>query len=234
MIDLSVHGLLFDTQFDYQIAVFDMQIDDKLTQLSAINPQGGAAYTYWANTGNQHNRGIEMSLGYVHEFNSRSFLQAIQPFGSLTINDFTYKDFKTLSGSTLEDYANKMVVGVPGSKYTLGLDFKFKNGFYLQNTYNHLGNVYTDFANTNCVSGYEQFNSKLGYQRAFLKNKIKLDLYVAGNNLTNKVNYTFLFLGNNINDSDTGSNYAAGVATDVNPGPSKAYYFAGVSLTYSL
>lgn len=234
MLDLSVHGLLFDTQFDYQIAIFDMQIDDKLTQLSAINPQGGAAYTYWANTGNQHNRGIEMSLGYVHEFGDRSLLKSVQPFGSLTINDFTYKDFKTLSGSTLTDYSNQMVVGVPNSKYTLGLDFKFKNGFYVQNTYNRLGNVYTDFANTNCVSGYEQFNSKLGYQRAFLQKKLTLDLYVAGNNLTNKVNYTFLFLGNNINDSDNGSNYPAGVATDVNPGPLKAYYFGGVSLHYSL
>ncbi|HPH18767.1 MAG TPA: TonB-dependent receptor, partial [Haliscomenobacter sp.] len=65
MIDLNIHGLLFDTKFDYQLAVLDMQVENKLTQLSAINPQGGAAYTYWANTGTQQNRGIELSLGYV-------------------------------------------------------------------------------------------------------------------------------------------------------------------------
>ena len=234
MVDLSVHGLLFDTKFDYQIALFSIQINDKLTQLSAINPQGGAAYTYWANTGNQQNSGIEMSLGYVHEFTKGTFLKAIQPFTSVTINDFSYTNFQTVSGSTLEDYTDKMVVGVPNSKYTLGLDLKFKYGFYLQNTFNRIGNVYTDFANTNCVSGYEQFNSKIGYQGTFLHKKMTFDLYVAGTNLTNKINYTFLFLGNNVNDSDTGSNYPAGVATDVNPGPSKAYYFGGISLKYSL
>ena len=234
MIDFNIHGLLFDTKFDYQLAIFDMQVENKLTQLSAINPQGGAAYTYWANTGNQQNRGIELSLGYVYELKKGNFLKTIQPFTSLSINDFKYKKFQTKAGNNFEDYANKLVVGVPASKYTLGLDFKFNNGFYLQNTYNRLGNVYTDFANTNSVKGYEQLNSKIGYQAALLKKKITIDIYIAGNNLTSKVNYTFLFLGNNINDSDTGSNYPAGVPTDVNPGISKANYFGGVNLKYAL
>lgn len=234
MIDLSVHGLLLDTKFDYQIAVFDMQIENKLTQLSAINPQGGAAYTYWANTGNQQNRGIELSLGYVYESNKNSFIQSLQPFASWSINDFTYKNFQTKLGNNFKNYAGKLVVGVPNSKYTLGLDFKFKNGFYLQNTYNRIGNVYTDFGNTNSVRGFEQLNSKLGFQKEFMNKKITLDIYLAGNNLTNKINYTFLFLGNNINDSDTGSNYPGGVATDVNPGASKAYYFGGVHIKYAL
>jgi len=234
MIDLSVHGLLLDTKLDYQIALFDMQIENKLTQLSAINPQGGAAYTYWANTGNQQNRGLELSIGYVYEVNKGNFLKTIQPFTSLTINDFKYKDFQTKIGNNVEDYTNKMVVGVPNSKYTVGLDFKFKNGFYFQNTFNRIGNVYTDFENTNSVKGFEQYNSKIGYQKEFMKKKITFDIYIAGNNLTNKINYTFLFLGNNINDSDTGNNYPPGVATDVNPGASKAYYFGGINLKYAL
>lgn len=234
MIDFSVHGLLFDTKFDYQIALFDMQIENKLTQLSAINPQGGAAYTYWANTGNQQNKGIELSLGYVYELSKDSFLKTIQPFTSLSINDFKYKNFQTKIGNNIEDYTNKMVVGVPNSKYSLGLDFKFKNGLYFQNTFNRVGNVYTDFANTNSVKGFEQFNSKVGYQKEFMNKRFSMDIYFAGNNLTNKINYTFLFLGNNINDSDVGSNYPAGVPTDVNPGASKAYYFGGVNLKYSL
>ena len=95
MIDFSVHGLLFDTKFDYQIALFDMQIENKLTQLSAINPQGGAAYSYWANTGSQQNKGIELSLGYIYELRKDSFLKTIQPFTSLSINDFKYKNFQT-------------------------------------------------------------------------------------------------------------------------------------------
>ncbi len=234
MLDFSVHGLLFDTKFDYQVALFDMKIDDKLTQLSAVNPVGGAAYTYWANTGNQRNRGAELSIGYLLELKKGNFLKSIQPFTSMSFNNFKYNDFKTQTGSTLADYSGKKVVGTPNQKITIGADFKTENGFYWINTFNHIGSVYTDFKNTNSVKGFDQLNSKIGYQAIFLKNKLMLDLYVAGNNLTNKINYTFLFLGNNINDHDSGSNYPTGVATDVNPGPSKAYYFGGVNLKYSI
>ncbi|MGQ7944319.1 TonB-dependent receptor [Flavobacterium sp. WC2509] len=234
MIDFSAHGLLFDTKFDYQFAVFNMEIDDKLTQLSAINPQGGAAYTYWANTGNQSNKGIEASLGYLLELKQGSFLKSIQPFGSMSFNNFKYTDFKTQTGSALVDYSQKKVVGVPNQKFTVGIDFETENGLYWNNTFNHIGNVYTDFGNTNSVKGFDQLNSKIGYRRDFFEHKLMLDLYVAGNNLTNQINYTFLFLGNNINDHDNGSNYPTGVATDVNPGPSKAYYFGGVNLKFYL
>lgn len=232
MIDFSVHGLLFDSKFDYQIAIFDMQITNKLTQLSAINPIGGAPYNYWANTGNQQNRGIELSFGYVYDANG-SFITSIRPFGSVALNDFKYTDFKTKFGTTQQviDYSGQKVVGVPDQKFTLGLDFKFNKGFYMQNTFNRIGPVYTDFAQTNSVLGFGQLNSKIGFQKSFLNKKINLDIYVAGNNLTNQINYTFLFLGNSVNDSDPGSNYP-GVPTDVNPGPSKAYYFGGANLKY--
>lgn len=234
MIDFSIHGLFFDTKLDYEIALFDMQIQNKLTQLSAINPQDNTAYNYWANTGNQNNKGLEMSIGYVYEQKDNKFFNAIRPFANFSFNDFKYKNFQTKLGTAFENYENKKVIGVPNQKFTLGLDFKLKYGFYMQNTFNYLGNVYTDFANTNRVNGYEQFNSKIGFQANWLKNKIRLDVYFAGNNLTNKINYTYLFLGNNINDSDAGNGYPAGITTDVNPGPSKAYYFGGFSLKYNL
>jgi iron complex outermembrane receptor protein len=103
-------------------------------------------------------------------------------------------------------------------------------GLYLNNTYNVMGDVYTDFANTNNVKGFALLNSKIGYKIS--GKKIDFDVYFAGNNLTNEINYTFLFLGNNINDSDAGSNYPAGVATDVNPGYNKAYYFGGMNVKF--
>lgn len=234
MIDFSIHGLLFNSKLDYQFAVFTMEIQDKLTQLSAINPQGGAAYTYWANTGNQRNKGLELSLGYLLNFKQGIFLKSIEPFSSMTFNNFKYTDFKTQTGSAIMDYSGNTVVGVPNQKYTIGIDLKTENNFYWNTTFNHMGSVYSDFGNTNLVKAFDQLNSKIGYQRALLNNKLILDLYIAGNNLTNQVNYTFLFLGNNTKDTDNGSGYPAGVATDVNPGPSKAYYFGGVNLKYYL
>ena len=226
MWDFSVQGLLSHTRFDYQVSAFRINVRDKLTQLSSIS--GGTAYTYFANTGNQRNQGLEASLGYVFSQNS-SFFKTIRPFANYSYYDFKYTDFKTLLAGTLNDYTHKTVVGVPRNKLAIGLDFDTTVGFYLNNTFSYLGGVYSDFANTNLVKGYTQYNAKLGYKMTF--GKFDFDVYAAGNNLTNQINYTFLFLGNSINDSDTNSNYP-GQKTDINPGPSKAYFYGGANIKY--
>lgn len=225
MWDFSVQGLIENTKIDYQISLFRLDVKDKLTQLSSI--ANGSAYNYFANTGVQRNQGLEASVGYV--YNGTGFLKSIRPFASWSYYDFKYTDFKTLSEGQVQNYDHKNVVGVPRNKYALGLDFDTKIGIYLNNTFSYLGEVYTDFDNTNLVRGFSQYNAKLGMKKTF--GKFDLDIYAAGNNLTNQINYTFLFLGNSINDSDAGSNYP-NQKTDINPGPSKAYFFGGINLKY--
>ncbi len=226
MIDFSVHGLLLNTKLDYQVSVFRIDYSNKLTQL--VIPNSGNQ-TYWANTGSQKNNGLEVSVGYQYK-NENSFINRIVPFVNLSYYDAKYKDFKTRLGGEDRDYIHKTVVGVPRNKYAIGLDIYTKPGFYFVNTYNYLGNVYADFNNDRLVKGFGLLNSKLGYKKSF--NKLDLDVFVMGNNLTNQINYTFLFLGNSINDSDTGSNYPKGVATDLNPGPHQSYFFYGANLKY--
>ena len=229
MIDFGVQGLLLGTKLDYQISYFTMDITNKLTQLSGVIPAGGT-YTYFANTGNQKNNGLELSVGYTYVGTQKSFLKKVQPFLTYSNYDFTYSDFKTKFGSGIVDYSGKRVVGLPTQKYALGLDIVSNMGLYLNNTYTMIGDVYTDFANTNTVTGFTQLNSKIGYQ--LKTKKFDFDVYLAGNNLTNQINYTFLFLGNSVGDSDPGSGYASGTATDVNPGPSKAYFFGGMNVKF--
>ena len=229
MIDLGIQGLLFDNTLDYQVSLFNININNKLTQLSGVNPAGGT-YAYFANTGNQTNRGMELSVRYLIIPKEKSLIKKIEPFLNYANYNFKYSDFKTKFGNDIVDYTNKQVVGIPQTKYTFGIDIITKMGLYLNNTYNVMGDVYTDFANTNNVKGFSLLNSKIGYQ--ITGKKMDFDVYFAGNNLTNQINYTFLFLGNNVNDSDAGSNYPAGVATDVNPGPNKAYYFGGMNVKF--
>ncbi len=112
----------------------------------------------------------------------------------------------------------------------MGLDIETKIGLYLNNTFNYLGGVFTDFENTNLVKGFTQYNTKFGLKKSF--GKFEFGAYAAGNNLTSQINSTLLFLGSSINDSDADSNYP-GEKTDVNPGPSKAYFFGGVNIKYS-
>ncbi|CCB68358.1 TonB-dependent receptor [Flavobacterium branchiophilum] len=234
MFDFSIHGLFLDTKLDYQLAFYNIQIKNKLTQLSGVNPIGGTAYQYWTNTGNQTNKGIELSMGYIFETQFSKVIQSIQPFFSFNYNDFKYKNFNTKFGNSIVDYTNKIVVGTPDYKFSIGFDFNLIKNLYVNTTYSQMGRVYTDFENANLVHGFEQFNMKIGYKKNFFNSKCLLDFYIAGNNLTNKINYNFLFLGNNINDNDVGNNYPTGVATDVNPGPSKSYFFGSLNLKYYL
>jgi iron complex outermembrane receptor protein len=218
-----VQGLLNDTKFDYQASVFRINIKDKLTQLSDIS--GGTNYSYFANTGDQRNQGLELSLGYVYSQND-SFIKTIRPFANWSYYDFKYTNYNLGAN---KDYDHKTVVGVPRNKVAIGLDFDSKVGIYLNNTFSYLGGVYSDFANTNLVKGYTQYNAKLGYKISV--GKFDFDVYAAGNNLTNQINYTFLFLGNNINDSDANSNYP-GQKTDINAGPKNAYFFGGANIKF--
>lgn len=237
MWDFSVQGLIENTSIDYQFSLFSINITDKLTQLGGTMPNAEKTpYTYWANTGNQKNKGLEMSIGYSYK-PARSFVSKIQPFVNYTYNDFKYSDFSTYlkedkQPARVNVYDNKNVVGVPKTKLSAGLDFETHFGLYWQNTYNFMGGVYTDFANTNKVRSFGLLNSKIGYKHSF--NKWDLDVFVIGNNLTNQINYTFLFYGNSINDTDADNQYNnASVYTDVNPGPSKAYFFTGFNIKYN-
>ena len=231
MVEFSAQGLLFNTRFDYQVSLFNMNINNKLTQLSAANPAGGN-YTYTANTGNQLNKGLEVSIGYVYDIKSNPFLSKVTSFVNFSYYDFKYTDFSTRVGGVLSDFSNKKVVGVPTKKYSVGLDFQSPKEIYLNTTFNYLSEVYSDFANINSVNGFGQLNAKLGYKLTTSNKKVSFDFFVAGNNLTNQTNYTFLFLGGSINDFDPGNGFPSGMAADVYPGVSKAYFWNGINIKY--
>lgn len=227
MWDLSANGMLFDSNFDYQISLFRMNIKDKLTQLW-YNDGAGGQYSYWGNTGHQINKGIEASLGYQYRVDG--FISKIEPYVNLSLYDFKYKDFRKETRRGVEDYSGNKIVGVPSTKYSIGLDIDTKIGFYMKNTFNYLSKVYMDFANETEVKGFPQYNAKVGYKKAF--GKWELDAHITGNNLTSHINYAFLFVGNAVGDTDLGNGYPSDVYTDVNPGPAKAYFFGGLNVKY--
>jgi iron complex outermembrane receptor protein len=218
MIEFSVQGLLHHTQLDYQFSIFRMIVDNKLTQLGGTNPANLQPYTYFANTGEQRNQGVELSVGYIWLLPRNPVLARVEPFASGSFYDFAYTDFRNKVGSATvaTDYSGKQVVGVPRQKFSIGLDLASPQGIYVNGTFNYLGDVYTDFANTNKVGSYTQLHAKIGYKQSFAFQRFApkafdLDVFIAGNNLANQVNYTFLFLGNSINDADAGSGYPPSV-----------------------
>jgi len=232
MLDFSIQGLLFDTRFDYQFSLFSINIENKLTQLAGMS--GTTPYTYWSNTGTQQNKGAELSMGYNWQpkLKALGWIKKIEPFIALSNYQFQYTNFKTIMSGSQVDFSGKQVVGIPTLKYTLGMDIQSNIGAYANLTYYYMGDVYTDFANTNLVKGFTQLNAKIGYQWKY-KNA-DLDLYFGANNMTNQINYTFLFLGNNINDKDPGNGYANTVSTDLTPGAYQLNWWGGITFKYYL
>lgn len=226
MWDFSAHGLLAGTKLDYQISLFQIDVKDKLTQL--WNSANGG-YSYWGNTGHQANKGIEISLGYMHT--SNGFFKKIEPYFNFSGYDFKYKNFENQDNNGIINYSGKKVVGVPSIKYSIGLDFDTQIGLYLRNTFNYLSDVYTDFSNETNVKGFSQYNAKIGYKKSF--GNWEADVYLAGNNLTNQINYAFVFVGNAVGDNDLGNGYPVGTITDINPGYAKSYFFGGMTLKYN-
>ena len=226
MWDFSVQGILGKTNIDYQFSLFNINIKDKLTQSRGTS--GNQTYTYWTNTGDQTNKGVELSIGYAYKPNN-SFLTKIQPFVNYAYSDFKYSSLSI--NTTDHTFGGNKVVGIPKHRVAMGLDFSTKIGLYLQNTYSYMGTVYTDFENKTKVKSFALLNSKIGYKHSF--GKFDADIFVIGNNLTNQINYSFLFYGNSINDSDLDNQYLGTASTDVNPGPDKAYYLTGFNLKYN-
>lgn len=222
MWDFSAQGNF--ARWDYELSLFTMRVKDKLSNLSATDAHG-TQYSYWANTGKQRNQGLELSLGYDYS-GQDAFLSRVRPYVRFSLYDFQYQDF-TVGG---KNYKGNKVVGTPTHKYSVGLDFETRIGLYMRNTFNYMSDVYTDFANEVKVKGFGLYHAKIGYKYQY-KNWLA-DVFVLGNNLTSQIHYTYLFVGNAVGDNDPDNGYPAGTITDINPAPSKAYFTAGLNLTY--
>lgn len=218
MWDFTSQGLLLNNLFDYQVSLFTMKVKNKITPFKTPD------YTYYINGGNQNHKGLEASLGY--SYGHLGFFSNVRAFATYAFYDFKYSDFVVSS----VNYEGNRVAGVPKNQYSFGLDLETEFGLYLNNTFTYKGDVYADFGNTNFVKGFGLYNAKIGYQRSL--GKLDVDVYLAGNNLTNQINYTFLFTGNAQKNGDDNSNYE-NVLTDITPGYNKAYYFYGINLKYN-
>jgi iron complex outermembrane receptor protein len=158
--------------------------------------------------------------------NRKTFISRIQPFVNYTYNDFKYSTYFKANG----DKAN--VVGVPKTKISVGLDFETNIGLYWQNTYNYMGSVYTDFTNSNKVKSFGLLNSKIGYKQVSTSGTwmySSLETTLPARSITPSFSMEtasmILIEDNQYNNTS--------IYTDVNPGPSKAYFFTGFNLKYN-
>ena len=221
--EVGAKGNLFDRRLAWQVALFDLEVTDKLTSQSVFDNTGTQLYAYTVNAGDQSNKGLEATAAWSLVDQPSAPVTLFRPFVSLTLSDFTYSNFKSNNNNDAStiDYSGKDVVGVPGTVVGYGLDAGVRGGGYLNATLEHRSAMPITYDNVHEAPAYSVLNAKIGIARA-LGPHLGIDAYVGGTNLTGALYYNMVFLN---------ANFAGASPAIYLPGPYTSRYFGGVKVS---
>ncbi|NML40070.1 TonB-dependent receptor [Chitinophaga sp. G-6-1-13] len=223
--EAGAKGSLLGKRLSFQVAVFDMEIKDKLTsQAITDNNTGTVLYTKTTNAGAQQNLGIEADIAYALQPKHPQVFSLVRPFVSYTYSSFTYKQFKSDNNNNAKtiDYSGNNVSGVSPHLFNAGVDLVSTWGVYLNTTWQYVDRMPITYDNAHYADAYTLLQAKVGY-RHDLGQHFSLDVFAGGNNITGSRYYTMVFLN---------ANYSAAPPNIYLPGPYKATWYGGLNLSY--
>ncbi|HTO92634.1 MAG TPA: TonB-dependent receptor [Candidatus Sulfotelmatobacter sp.] len=225
--EVGSKGLVLRHKLSYDLALFDMEITDKLVsqRIGAVNST--------TNAGKQRNRGAELVTSALVIDDPKGMISSLRPWLSYTYSDFKYIDFKSDANNNAAtlDFSGKQVARVPKNVFNLGLDAQSRTGAYLFASYQHVDKIWVTFGNTNGMKPYDLLSGKLGWQRQ-VAHRFLLDVAGGGDNLLNSTVYSFVFVGPTYAglaqpaDGGTGDGY-------IIPAPYNGTYYATATLTFT-
>ncbi|NLU93130.1 TonB-dependent receptor [Chitinophaga sp. Ak27] len=222
--EAGAKGTLLQKKLSFQVAVFDMEITDKLTSQAVTDNTGTVLYTMTTNAGGQQNRGIEAEAAYTIQPVQPKIFSLIRPFVSYTYSSFIYKQFRSDNNNNTKtiDYSGNKASGVPPQLLNAGVDFISKWGVYLNTTWQFVDKMPITYDNRHYADAYTLLQAKLGYRHA-IGQHFQLDVFAGGNNLTGSRYYTMVFLN---------ANFSGAAPNIYLPGPYKATWYGGFNLNY--
>ncbi|PSL46344.1 iron complex outermembrane receptor protein [Chitinophaga niastensis] len=222
--EVGAKGNLLQERLSFQLAVFDMEIKDKLTSQAITDNTGTVLYTVTSNAGGQQNRGAEVDLAYTIRYDKPIVFSLIRPFISYTYSNFTYDHFKSDNNNNPKtiDYSGNKASGVAPHLFNGGIDFITKWGVYLNTTLQYVDKMPITYDNNHYADAYTLLQAKLGYKHSLGKH-FNLDVFAGGNNITGSRYYTMVFLN---------ANFSGATPNIYLPGPYKATWYSGFNLSY--
>lgn len=222
-IEVGTKGSLLDQRLSYQLALFSLNVTDKLTSQSVFNSAGTQLYAYTVNAGDQVNNGAELTVSYSALRAPVGVLASFRPFLSYAYSDFKYDNFKNNNNNNAGtiNYDGKSVVGVPKSVYTVGADVSFLGGVYANGTAEHRDAMPLTYDNVHSAPAYTLVNARGGIRHS-LGAHLDADAFVGAQNLTNQLYYTMAFLN---------GNYAAASPAVFLPGPYTSKVYGGLKVS---
>jgi iron complex outermembrane receptor protein len=197
--EVGSKGDLFSRKLSYQLALFDLDVHNKIVSRTVPAAGGLPQYTEFVNAGRQQDLGAELSLSYLLLDDKQAAITQLRPFVTYAYSDFKYKNFKSdhNNNAATVDYSNKKVAGVAPNLLNIGVDLETKPGLYAYLTYRYNDAVPYTFDNLHAAKSYNLLNAKIGY-RSLLGRHLSVDLYAGADNLTGSTYYTFLFYSGNL------------------------------------
>jgi len=197
--EIGTKGDVFNRKLSYQLALFDLDVHNKIVAETVAAAGSLPQYTAYVNAGRQQDLGAELSLSYVLIDDRHAAVSLLRPFMTYAYSDFRYKDFYSDNNhnAATVDYSNNSVAGVAPSVLNVGVDLETHPGFYAYATYRFVGPVPYTFDNLHYAKAFSLVSGKIGYRRMF-GDHLSLDAYAGADNLTNSTYYTFLFFSGNL------------------------------------
>ena len=162
----------------FDISVFYFDLNEAIVQLES--PRGT---TLFANSGSTNQWGLEADMSYA-------FTDYLNSSIAYTYHRFTFDDY-VKNG---EDFSGNELTGVAPHTVVVSTDFNFKNGLFLNTSYNFTDEIPLDDGNTIYAEAYHLIRLKAGY--VFKPNNLwKLEVFTGIDNLLDET-YS---LGNDIN-----------------------------------
>ncbi len=127
------------------------------------------------NAGKTTHNGIEAELNYNL---IRKTPYQLNFFVNASINDYTFDEFVDLD----DDFSGNDLTGVPSEVINLGLDLTSIKGFYGNFTFQTVGNIPANDANTVFSDRYELLHGKIGFKNS-IGNHFFYDLSLGANNI---------------------------------------------------
>ncbi|HEY9426378.1 MAG TPA: TonB-dependent receptor [Gemmatimonadaceae bacterium] len=221
--EIGSKGSFMDDRLSYTLALFQMDVSDKLSSEAVFDTDGTVLYSYTVNAGDQRDRGIELGASFSLIDDPSRLLSLVKPFASYTRSNFEYTDFKSDANDDANtvDYTGNDVVGTARNVFNLGVDARLRSGIYGNVTYHDTDGMPISYDNAHWAPGFSLLNAKLGFTRDFA-DRFTLDAFVGGQNLGNSRYYTQVFLNHKF-DTPNPHMYLNG--------PYTAKYFGGFKVT---
>lgn len=187
-LELGLRGKLLERRWFYDLALYRMVVQDLLVA------QRVAEDTWIGrNAGESLHLGLELENQWIirkQSAQSGSFLPEISLRNTITWNDFLFTDFVDRG----VDYSGNKLPGVPDYMVFVGLFMRSAPGVYLMPSFNYVGPVTMNDANSKSTKSYSLVDLTLGYHYGTSQG-LRLELFAKVHNLLDQ-RYSSMILVN--------------------------------------